>query len=366
MSLVSRNSLRLIVTSACLVLGAATLPSCNKEATTDDGGATDDMDVFGDGGNPFVDDGGMACATQSAKAELAPLDILLVLDTSASMDFGGKWTSVKLAVKSFVANPAAVGLGLGLQYYPLRAQCNRDDYANPAVPIQVLPMGQADISSSLTAQQMSGGTPMVAALEGTLTYLKKWSTDNPTHKVVLVLASDGAPDDSCIAPSPMGRENSLANATLTAMEAYGSDPKISTFVIGVGSETMVLEQIATAGGGKAFFVDTTMDIQGAFLDALQQIRGNALSCEFPIPNAEGKTLDYDRVNVVYTPEGGGQLLLVNVGTADQCSKAPNTGWYYDDPAMPTKVILCQDACGVATQAGTGRIDVVFGCKTVIP
>ena len=341
---------------------AAAVPACHRAQ----GGIDDDMGTGGDGGLNFTDDGGMACATQSAKAELAPLDILLILDTSSSMDYGGKWTSVKLALRSFINNPAAAGLGLGVQYYPLRAQCNRADYEAPAVPIQVLPIGAMDISASLAIQQMSGGTPMVPALEGVFAYLKKWSSANPTHKVVLVLASDGAPDDSCIAPSPDGRTNSLANATLTAQEAYQSDAKISTFVIGVGSETMVLQQIATAGGGKALFVDTSSDIQGAFLAALTEIRGNALSCQFPIPNAGEMTLDYDRVNVVYTPaDNAPQQPLVYVGTADKCANAPGNGWYYDNPAAPLKVVLCHDACTNATSSSTGRIDVIFGCKTNI-
>lgn len=329
----------------------------------------DDLDMGGvdtDGGDPFGDAGIMACATQSAKAELAPLDLLLILDTSASMDYGGKWTSVKAAVRSFVKNPAANGLGLGLQYYPLRAQCNRADYGTPAVAIQTLPAGQMDISDSLGLQQMSGGTPIVPAMEGVVAYLKAWALANPTHKIVIVLASDGAPDDSCIAPSPDGRTNSLANATTTAMEAFQSEAKISTFVIGVGSETSVLEQIATAGGGKALFVDTNADIQGAFLNALTEIRGNALSCEFGIPNAGDMILDYERVNVLYT---AGEMMapttLVYVGSAGMCGSAPGKGWYYDDPAMPKKVVLCQDACSTATASTTGRIDVVFGCKTNI-
>ena len=327
----------------------------------------DDFDGgTGDGGDPFGDGGIMACATQSAKAELAPLDILLILDTSASMDYGGKWTSVKAAVRSFVKNPAANGLGLGVQYYPLRAQCNRVDYGMPAVPIQVLPAGQMDISDSLGLQQMSGGTPMVPAMEGVSAYLKQWATDHPTHKIVIVLASDGAPDDSCIAPSADGRVNSLANATLTAMEAFQSSAKISTFVIGVGSETAVLEQIATAGGGKALFVDTTSDIQGAFLNALTQIRGNALSCEFAIPNAGDMVLDYERVNVLFTPSDmASPTTFVYVGSVDMCGSAPGNGWYYDDPKMPKKVVLCQDACSTATSASMGRVDVVFGCKTNI-
>jgi hypothetical protein len=48
-----------------------------------------------------------------------------------------------------------------------------------------------------------------------------------------------------------------------------------------------------------------------------------------------------------------------------CNKAPGNGWYYDDPAAPKKVVLCQDACSTATSSSTGRIDVVFGCKTNI-
>jgi hypothetical protein len=343
-----------LVFAASLLLGA-----CHRDHSLGS-----DLGV-GDGGNPFLDDGGMACATQSAKAELAPLDLLLLVDTSASMDYEGKWTSVKSAIKSFVKNPAAMGLGLGLQYFPLRLQCNRADYANPAVPIQVLPMGADDIAVSLSAQQMSGGTPTVPALEGTYNYLKKWATDNSTHKVALVLASDGTPDDSCIAPTDMGMTNSLANATVTAQAAYQSDPPVSTFVIGVGSETTGLDAIAMAGGGKSIFVDTNMDVQGAFLAALQEIRGNALSCEFPIPDANGQTFDFDHVNVVYTPSDmmAGQA-LVYVMDGSNCATAPNRGWYYDDPSNPTKVILCQDTCGTATSSATGRIDVVFGCKTI--
>jgi hypothetical protein len=338
----------------------AVLPACHHAAAEDmDMGTTD-------GGDPFGDGGIMACATQSAQGALAPLDVFLLLDTSASMDYLGKWTSVKQALRSFVKNPAAVGLGLGLQYFPLRAQCNRDEYAVPAVPMQVLPLGITDIDDSLKLQQMSGGTPMVAAMEGTFKYLKQYAADNPLHKVVLILASDGTPDDSCIAPSPQGRDNSLANAALTAMEAYAGEPVVSTFVIGVGSETAVLDQIATAGGGKAFFVDTTTDIQGAFLQALQDIRGNALSCQFPIPDASGQALDYDRVNVLYTPSDTGMVTpLVYVQSVDQCASAPGNGWYYDDPNNPTKVVLCKDACSVAASAANGKIDVVFGCKTLV-
>jgi hypothetical protein len=149
--------------------------------------------------------------------------------------------------------------------------------------------------------------------------------------------------------------------------AFESDPPISTFVIGVGTETMALEQIATAGGGKAIFVDTNTDVTGAFLAALQEIRGNALSCQFAIPDSNGQSFDFDHVNVLYTPsDTAAPHPLVYVESAANCATAPGAGWYYDDPNNPQQVVLCTDACQVAIASSTGRIDVVFGCKTIIP
>lgn len=347
---------------AGLVTGLLGLGACHHHLTN--GG--DDLSADNDGGGQ--PDFSMSCATSSAKAELAPLDILMILDNSASMDYEGKWTAVKLALKSFITNPAANGLGLGIQYYPLRATCNVTDYADPAVPIQTLPNGVSDIETSIEAQQMSGGTPMVPAFEGVFQYLKQWATDHPTHKVVMVLASDGAPDDSCIAPTDAGLTNNLSNATQLAMDAYTTAPKISTFIIGVGDQTAPLQGIASAGGGQAIFVDTNTDIQGAFLDALNSIRGNALSCQFPIPapTQDGGMIDFNAVNVTYTPSQGAMPVnLVYVGDPSQCDAAGGNGWYYDDPSNPQTVILCNGACMTATASTTGRIDVVFGCQTII-
>jgi hypothetical protein len=328
-------SVTALVLSAGLALGA-----CTHDDIIDN-----DIGIGSDGGDDGGDGGINACATGASQATLAPLDILLLLDNSASMDYLGKWTSVEGAITSFVNNPQAVGLGLGLQYYPLRATCEVSDYATPAVAIQTLPTNSMQVVASMQSKQMSGGTPLVPAFEGVYGYLKDWATANPTHKVVMVLCSDGAPDDSCIAPSDMGEVNSLANATQLAMAAYTNAPVVSTFVIGVGSETSTLQQIATAGGGTAIFVDTSTDIQGAFLAALNAIRGNALSCQFPIPAAApGQTLDYSEVNVQFTPApGAATQTFVNVGSAAGCGMATNDGWYYDDPKVPTKVELCPGA-----------------------
>jgi hypothetical protein len=70
------------------------------------------------GGGPI-----MACAGERHKADLVPLDLLLLVDASGSMDSGvnlatTRWESAQLALASFIRDPASAGLGVGLQFFP--------------------------------------------------------------------------------------------------------------------------------------------------------------------------------------------------------------------------------------------------------
>ena len=72
---------------------------------------------------------------------------------------------------------------------------------------------------------------------------------------------------------------------------YGHVPKILTFVIGVGSSLGALNGIAMAGGtNQAFIVDTNANVNQQFLDAMNKIRGAALSCEYIIPTPDAGML----------------------------------------------------------------------------
>ena len=45
------------------------------------------------------------------------------------------------------------------------------------------------------------------------------------------------------------------------------------------------------------------------------------------------------------------------------------GWYYDvDPASggnPTRVVVCDNTCKAFTADANTKVDLVFGCKTVV-
>jgi hypothetical protein len=42
------------------------------------------------------------------------------------------------------------------------------------------------------------------------------------------------------------------------------------------------------------------------------------------------------------------------------------GWYYDNPAAPTKVTLCPQTCGPLQMTANSKVQVLYGCPRVGP
>lgn len=351
----SRLWLGLLVTALASVTLA--MQGCGSDAATaaptNDGGPGFD---FGDGGGTGFE----GCATDTKKAEKQPVDMIIGLDTSFSMDFDSKWPNVRDALKAFTSNPAYADLGVGLQFFPIRKQCSVADYQVPAVPLSLQPQAAAPIAAALDAQEMAGGTPMVPLLEGVTKYLV--ASAKPERKPVIVLATDGFPDDTCLSAADGALPNTLDNAIAVADGAFKGSPSISTFVIGVGGELTALNAIAVAGGTTAAtLVDTGGDVQKAMLEALDGIRRKAIPCDYDIPVG---TIDPQATNVTYTTKGNTQR-LVFVANEAGCASAPNgTGWYFDDETAPKKVIICAAVCELVKADDSGSVDLVFGCPRV--
>lgn len=68
--------------------------------------------------------GGPSCGGHRSKAEVVPLDLYLMLDSSGSMletvgtSSTTKWTAITAALSAFLSDPGSVGLGVGLQHFP--------------------------------------------------------------------------------------------------------------------------------------------------------------------------------------------------------------------------------------------------------
>ncbi|WP_157906926.1 MULTISPECIES: VWA domain-containing protein [Sorangium] len=406
--------------------------------------------------------GEASCAGETKTAELVPLDLYIMLDSSGSMrdrlaTGGTKWTAVTDALEAFFTDPKSEGLGVGLQYFPLlnagqpmscrtneecgvsgpcalracqssfdartgiqicvadadcpdgdpcidigvcsqnsnvvcgdigercpnrAGTCNRvsrstcahpyscvtEDYATPAVSIAPLDAAWADeLIGSIDRTFPDGGTPTAGALSGAIAQARAHAQANPTHRVVTVLATDGMPTEC--------NPTSADGIAEIAAEGLGGSPSISTFVIGVfgrdddGAQA-TMNRIAEGGGTKsAYFIDTSSDVTQAFLDALSEIRGTSLACEYQVPApSAGQTLDYGTLNVQHTPpEGADPSTIFYVASEARCD-ATAGGWYYDvDPATggtPTKIVMCPATC-THFQAG-GQVQLQVGCKTEIP
>ncbi len=301
------------------------------------------------------------CGEVTQQADLPPIDMLLAIDTSQSMDFYQKWLSVRTAIEAFVQNQSFADLGLGIQYFPLRAQCKVEDYAQPAVPIDEVSKVKDNVVSSLKEQQMFGGTPMVPLLSGTSTYAKEWAQLHSDHKVVIVLATDGIPDETCLSSDGGNLPNTLANAVEVAKESNAKDPKVPVFVIGVGDDLSNLNQISAAGGtGNAFIVSLKQNIQQTFLKALSDIR-RSLACEYkvpPFPSGGEVGLDYNSVVVRYT-DGSNVQTFENVKTKTGCDS--EDGWYFDDIKNPKTITFCTQTCKKIQSSDTGKVEILFGC-----
>lgn len=351
---------------------------------------------FNDGapGLGLVSEGGDAGATLERtcggtvfEPERLPLDLYFLVDSSGSMAEGAgggatKWEVMSGALIDFLGAPENSGVGVGVGYFPenvlptcaagspdclcipvidvcfanVGGSCTAVDYATPAVPLS-LPPAPSDVIASIGARQLAGGTPTRAALEGTYAYLETWARQNPGRKLATIVATDGEPT-GCVGNSP-------EEAARLAARALAGPSPVETFVIGVGGSLADLDQVARAGGtSSAFLIDAAQNLAEGFAEALESIRRAAGPCAFQIPEAsETGPVDPARVNVRFTPAGAAAPVLVGKtsdGTASSCGG--DGGWYYDDPAAPTRIQLCGATCEGTLEA---RVDVQFGCESIV-
>jgi uncharacterized protein YegL len=302
-----------------------------------------------------VEDSG-ACVTTSAEARRVPLDIIFLIDRSGSMA-GAKWNGTKAALTAFFSDPASDGIGAGMVYFPTQKgdMCNPTNYALLDVPIGVLPMNAFALTNSIPFDALGWGTPTFSGLKGALMAATAYQDTHPTHKVIVVLATDGDPF-GCEATSI----DEIAGLATSARSYNG----VRTYVIGVAGSTIAnLDKIAAAGGTTAAY-DITKDIS-EFSAKIEDIRTEALGCDFEIPPPPNdQELDPNRVNFTYTPKGmGNPKILPRADDLADCNGQP--GWYYDSNAGPTKIILCPASCSTVQADSSAKVSVLFGCNSVI-
>lgn len=88
-----------------------------------------------------------------------------------------------------------------------------------------------------------------------------------------------------------------------------------------------------------------------------------IACDWPIPEPpDGQFLDRNKVNVQYTQPDMTVVSLARIPDGEQCDG--REGWFYDDPSDPKTVVSCPASCDIFQTTG-GRVDVLFGCDSVL-
>jgi Mg-chelatase subunit ChlD len=311
-----------------------------------------------------------ACVGQSYEGEHLPLDMYVMFDQSGSMlnDVGGmtRLEAVQGAMAEFLRSPQSAEIGIGIGYFghqPIgHTSCDSATYSKADVAVT---SEHELIIDSLNQRIPTGETPTAPALSGACRYAADWKRQNPGRAVVILLVTDGVPE----APVSCGMSNccpSLSEAERAAAECAAGVSGTPIYVLGVGPALGNLGSIARAGGtGSAYLVEDD-DAATQVLAALNAIRGAAeVPCRLEIPPAPPpSSLDYTRVNLSLSSSGGCDFeSLFYVEHEAQCGA--DGGWFYDEPAAPSSVVLCPASCERAALP-RARLRFSVGCKTLLP
>lgn len=387
----------LFVSSA--IVGVASLAACGSDGSEFPDGSsssgasgTSGPGIGASGGSSsdagLSEDGQFSkCAESRDAAKRLPLHLVLLLDRSSSMcryddddkhrdcdQVSSRWTVVAGALSAFFGNPETTGITLSLLPFPANgdreAQCSAN-YAS-GVTLEEEPLPSSSLAGELASVKPPNSgyvTPTTPAMRGVLDFARALKAQvNADERVAVLFATDGQPRDcGSEFPPDFGYVNDDIGPAAQAAQAAAQNDGIATYVIGLDTPgenlTANLTTLAAAAGTAPPALISISDPTAAAVqlkDALNAVRGKALGCELIVPApAPGKTLDPEKVNVVYRPgDGSGSRILPY---SQDCSN--KDGWTYDNVTAPTRITLCATSCALAQNDPEGRLEVVLGCET---
>ncbi|HSU42564.1 MAG TPA: vWA domain-containing protein [Polyangiaceae bacterium] len=334
-----------------------------------------------------------ACALSTDTVEAIPSVLQLVIDTSGSMDWppgwapvtpddskppgATKWEITRDALRNAV-DSLSDDITLGATFFPDTTEddpdslCLRNEVALPLGVLGAAASKQRNAwSAALDPIVPHGATPTEGAYLFGLEQLDK--TESPGNRFLLLI-TDGTPtctlDCECTEDNLPVDSGPLIDDAATAL-AQG----IRTFVIGSpGSEDTrpLLSALARKGGtapsdcsddGPVYChldMTTEPDLAKGLASALDQVAASLRSCQYPIPTPSNlRTLDPNLVNVLFTPSNGKTQTIGR----DPSKAACNEGWQYSPDG--SSILLCGDACEAAKQDVGAKVEILFGCRTVM-
>jgi len=370
--------------------GTEDLENEGADASTggDDGGTVFDIGQ----GTTTVDGafiGDAACAKTEAAAIKPPVDIIFAIDQSGSM--GDDIANVKSNINSLSTELNKTGLNYRVIMIAGYNTSSVDGDGNPrstSSTYQVCvpsPLGGATCGASSSRFRQSninvqswdalkiiaqsydstasgvvwkdflrtGAAKVIIpitddnSVAGTGTYYGISATDFDTR----MLSKPGYPFGT------KSKRNYVVYPIMGAPAYPAETPKCGTNAVNEGPEYVALAKLTK---GKWFPICLT-NFAPVFTEMAKTI-ATRVACELVIPAPPtGEKLDPAKVNVTYTPSGGGSATVVKKDDSLPCEGGAN-GWQYNSDN--TKILLCGDACKTVQADLGAKVTVEFGCGTI--
>jgi hypothetical protein len=340
-------------------------------------GGSDDVadDTVDTGGIPKLDigsadtgldtDNECAAVSETATVGTQPADIIVVVDNSGSMAAEAGFVQQNMNVFSsqiFLAN---------IDAHVVLISADDSDEAGICIA-QPLGSGTCPDDTNLPGYlHIPQGVGSNDALQRILDNFPTWAPQmRPTASKHIIVVSD---DDSNLSANDFNNQflaldPSHAGYTFHAIaspedEILACIQGTSCCLLAAALSEVYLDLTALTGGIFGNLCDQNF---GPIFDEVSMavVQGSALACEYEIPPPPaGMDFDPDEVNVQFDDGMGGMLAIGRVDDPTQCGGVAN-GWYYDNPAMPTRIVLCPQTCTTIQGFTMASVSIAFGCATV--
>jgi hypothetical protein len=298
------------------------------------------------------------CGLTSSSTSRQRVDVLLVLDRSASMDYSitedcycvrsastpgtvctdttnctTRWDAIKPAMTTTLSETQYVNWGLKFFASPNSSNC----VVTNAIEVAVAEDSAAKVQTQINSATLSLSTPTAAGINAATAYLKTLTDSN---KKFILLATDGEPN--CGGTPANINTIDLTGANNAAAAAFAAG--FPVYVIGIGPDLSNLTQTAKAGGTTDYYPVTSPK---QLADALSSISKFVGSCSF---KAEEVPDDPNNIAVYVNKQ------LV--------AKDSNEGWTFG--ATNQDIELKGSYCDQITTGQETTVQILLGCSGAPP
>ena len=322
------------------------------------------------GGTSGGTSGDATCAATAAKTEKAKVDIIFVIDDSGSMN--AEMNQIKTNVNTFASKIGGIGLDYTVTFIVKKANSPTQTGNVICVPAPLAGANCAD--KAPTFHHVNQDVQSTDSLELILsTYDTSWKNyvRMDATKVFIEVTDDDSDmtetafDTALLAKAPAGmfgtaaKRNYIFHSIIS--KPFAAAVPSTAVCAGAAGSSVPYQKLSVLTGG---IIDEVCKTDySAVLNNIAKGITDKLGCEVGYPSSA--EADPTKVAVTFTPKGQPAQTLTQVTDASKCGAIADA-WYYDDPAKPTKIILCPAMCSTANAAIEGKLDALVGCKGAPP